>query len=134
MALYQHGNRSIAYQIEFAPFAQDLLLLQGSRFDTQFWRPVLATFKDHAPSGGRVVICEWFESGLSEVQMAQDLAGLIKTLGLHSLHVVACDDAVDVVAEVEKAHPGRFEKTLLFPQVVPRADELSRSILGFLQT
>ena len=131
MAVYQHGSRSIAYQIEFAPFAHDLVLLQSSRFGVEFWNPVLATLRDHTPASGRVVICEWHDAKLSEVQMAEDLAGLIKTLGLNSVHVVACDDAVDIVAEIEKLYPGRFENTLLYPQSVPRSDELSRSIREF---
>lgn len=133
MAVYQHGNRSIAYQIEFAPFAHDLVLLQSSRFDAGFWQPVLSNLRDHTPASGRVIVCEWHDSNLNEAQMAADLVGLLKTLGLNAIHVVACDDAVDVVAEIEKQNPGCFENTLFFAQNVPRPDELSRSIREFSQ-
>jgi len=131
MAVYQHGNRTIAYQIEFAPFSHDLVLLQSSRFNMEFWKPVLSNLRDHTPASGRVMVCDWHDGKLDEMKMAEDLVGLIKTLGLNSVHVVACDDAVDVVAEIEKLSPGWFENTLLYPQSVPRPDELSKSIREF---
>ena len=131
MAIFFHGNRSIAYQSQLAPFSHDLLLLQASRFSTDFWQPVLDDLKDQTPTGGRVVVCEWFEKGLDVATMAKDLDNLIKTLGLQAVHVVACDDAVGVVKEIEKQNAGRFENTLLYPQSVPRTDDLSRSIRDF---
>lgn len=131
MSVFFHNNRSIPYRIEFAPFQHDLLLLQSSRFGMEFWKPVLENLNSHPPSSGRVVVCEWYEKGHDETQLAKELVALMKTLGLNSVHVVACDDAVDVVAEVEKLHPGRFENTLLYPQSVPRPDDLSRAIREF---
>ena len=131
MSIFIHDNRSITYRIEFAPFQHDLLLLQSSRYGLDFWKPVLENLNDHPPSNGRVVVCDWFAKDLDETQMAKDLNQLMKTLGLNSVHVVACDDAVDVVAEIEKDNPGRFENTLLFPQSVPRTDDLSRAIREF---
>jgi hypothetical protein len=133
MAVYHHANRTIAYQMEFAPFQHDLLLLQSSRFTTDFWRPVLENLGQHTPSSGRVVACDWFDKNLSEQELAKDLDQLIKTIGLTSVHVVACDDAVDLVGELEKLSPGRFENTLLYPQSVPRPEQLSRSIRAFSQ-
>jgi len=131
MAVFHHGNRSIAYQVQFAPFSHDLVMLQSSRFHIDFWKPVLEGLKDSPPANGRVVICEWYEKGLSEAQMAEDLNSLMKILGLQSIHVVACDDAVEIVGELETKHSGRFENTLLYPQSVPRPEDLSRSIREF---
>lgn len=133
MAIFSFGNRNIPYKTEFAPFMHDLLLLQSSRYGFDFWSPVLENLKDHPPSSGRVVACQWFEKGLTEAQMTEDLNNFIKTLGLHSLHVVACGDAVDIVGELEKLYPGRFDNTLFYPQSVPRPEDLSRSIREFSQ-
>ena len=133
MPVFVFGNRSIAHQIEFAPFSHDLLLLQSSRHNLDFWRPVMDNLKENPPSSGRVVVCDWFEKGASETKMAEDLNQLIKTIGLHSLHVVACGDAVDIIGEIEKANPGRFENTLFYPQTIPRVEDLSRSIREFSQ-
>ncbi|MGZ3721558.1 MAG: hypothetical protein ACXVA9_01425 [Bdellovibrionales bacterium] len=131
MAVFFHGNRSIAYQSHFAPFAHDLLLLQSSRFNTDFWGPVLEKFDQEPKASGRIITCEWFDAKLDTATMAEDLNNLLQTLGLHTLHVVACDDAVKVITELEKKYPGSVDKTLLFPQSLSRNEELARSVHEF---
>ncbi len=133
MAIFSHNSRSIAYQTEFAPFRHDLLLLQSSRFSMEFWRPILESLGDLPRSSGRLVTCEWYDKLRDEAQMAEDLNAWIKTLGLQDLHVVACADAVDTVNEFEKLYPGRIEKTLFYPQMVPPAQDLTRFIREFSQ-
>jgi len=130
MALFIHGNRSINYQIQFAPFSHDLLLLQGSRLGLEFWTPVLENLKGHPSEQGRIVACEWHQKGLSEAEMATDLTNLMKTLGLQDVHVVACEDAVGLVKQIEKQDAKRFSGTLLYPST-PRSEDLSRSVQEF---
>lgn len=131
MAVFFHGNRSIAYQSHFAPFAHDLLLLQSSRFNTDFWGPVLESFGEEPKANGRIITCEWFDKKLDTDTMAEDLNNLLQTLGLQTLHAVACDDAVKVITELEKKYPASIDKTLLYPQSAPRNDELLRAIREF---
>jgi hypothetical protein len=131
MAVFSHGNRTIAYHSQFAPFQHDLLLLQSSRFHQDFWQPVLEDLKEDLRSSGRIVTCEWYEKDLDTATMAEDLNNLLQTLGLHSLHVVACDDAVKVVNELERKYPGSVSKTLLYPQSLPKVDDLARTVREF---
>ncbi len=133
MAVFFHNGRTLAYQSDFAPFSHDLLLLHSSNFKPEFWRPVLEVFAAQPSASGRVVTCEWFEAGRDIEMMAGDLSGLVRTLGLHSLHVVACGDAVEVVTAMTRLHAEIFSKTLLFPQNVPRGEDLERAIRDFVQ-
>lgn len=130
MAIFLYNNRSIAYQMELAPFAPDLVLLQGSRFGPEYWRPVLEDLSLAEPAGGRILTCDWSAEAFKEAQ-GEDLIRLIQTLGLQSVHLVACDDAVDLVASVQKINPALFEKTLLFPVNPPRGEELKRAVRAF---
>jgi hypothetical protein len=131
MAVFFHGNRSIAYQSRLAPFSHDLLLLQSSRFNADFWNPVLEGLPNHSSGSGRIITCEWFAKDLDTATLAEDLNGFLQTLGLHSLHVVACDDAVKVITELEQRYPGAVDKTLHYPQSHPRMDELTRAVREF---
>jgi hypothetical protein len=131
MAVFSHGNRTIAYHSQFAPFQHDLLLLQSSRFNPEFWQPVLEDLKEDHMASGRIVTCEWFKKDLDTAALAEDLNNLLQTMGLHSLHVVACDDAVKVVNELERRYPGSVDKTLLYPQSLPKMDDLARTVREF---
>ena len=125
MALFQHNNQTLAYQIDFAPFAHDLILLQSSKFNADYWRPVMDEFRDEAPAGGRVITCEW------PLHDAAFMDRFLSMLGLHHAHVVAMGDAADLVREIEKIEPGVFAKTLLFPQGGPKAHDLVRTVREF---
>lgn len=131
MAIFFHGNRTIAYHSQFAPFAHDLLLLQSSKFNPDYWSPLLEDFKASGTASGRIVTCEWYDPKLDTATLAEDLNNFLQTLGLHTLHVVACDDAVKVITELEKKYPGSIDKTLFFPQPIPRGEEFSRAVKEF---
>lgn len=134
MAIFYHDNRSIEYDAEFAPFHHDMILLQSSRLTPETWRQVTDVLTAERPSSGRVVTCNWFDETFPPKRLAEDMLGLIKTLGLQSIHVVACDDAVDLVGEIEKLHPGLIEKTLLYPESLPHPEDLTRAIRDFSKT
>jgi hypothetical protein len=130
MALFQHGHRSIDYRVEPAPFPQDLVLLQGSKFNTDFWRPVLEALHRAGPGSGRILVCDWSPDGLSDDEAATELQGLIKGLGFSPTDVVACGDAVAAVNTWEKSGEGVSRK-LVFPGLTPKSDELIRQISAF---
>ncbi len=133
MALYQHDGLLLPYQIHFAPFAHDLLLLQGSRFNSDYWIPVLNDWKEEVPAGGRVITCDWQPETVGEGALAEFFHRFFQTLGLHDLFVVACDDAVAVVHKIEADFPGMVNKTLLFPRNPPRGDELKAAVNEFVK-
>jgi hypothetical protein len=132
MAVFQYHNHSISYSTEFAPFAQDLILLQSSKFNQDFWRPVREELADFETGPGRVMVCEWGELSTQIGERAQIFARLLATLGLHDPHVVAFGDAVDLVAELQRKESVVFVKTLLFPQGGPKGDELKRVVREFV--
>lgn len=133
MALFQFNNQSLPYQVEFAPFSYDLVLLQSSRFSTEFWSPVIADLTKviglHA--GGRILTCDWKIAGFDEDQQADFFSRLLQTLGMHGAQVVAFDDAVRMASSVEKLHPGIFSKTLFYPQGGPKAEPLEKAVREF---
>lgn len=133
MAVFFHNGRTLAYQSDFAPFSHDLLLLHGSKFTPDFWQSVLADLQMQPAASGRVVTCEWFEAGRDVDTLARDLCGLVRTLGLHSLRLVACGDAVDLAAAMTRLETDIFVKTLLFSQNVPRGEDLQRAIRDFVK-
>src|ERR1044072_9952990 len=128
MAVFFHNNRSTTYQMDLGPFAADLVLLQGSSFTPDYWKPVMAELGAMPPAGGRILTCDWSgESGRPAEEQAEDFVRLVETLGLHSIHIVATDDAAEVVGEAAKRHPDLFNKTLLIPVNVPKGEELARA-------
>ena len=128
MAVFQYNNRSIPYEIQFAPVHFDIMLLQGSEHTPTLWRDVRDSMKELTPQGGRIVTCEWADPKVSDDQLAKDFVRLVQTLGLASVRVVAFDDAVEMVAEAQRLHPGIFEKTLFFPQGGPKGEDLVRMV------
>ncbi|MBX3022977.1 MAG: hypothetical protein KF799_14980 [Bdellovibrionales bacterium] len=130
MAVFQYNNRSISYHLELAPFAADLILLQGSRFDASYWRPVLDELVGGAPAGGRIMTCEWSNEGENRIQ-PEDFVRLVQTLGLQKVHLVACEDAVELIAGVQRLEPAIFEKTLFYPTQVPKGEDLKRAVRVF---
>jgi hypothetical protein len=133
MALFQHNSRSIPYHIDFGPFAFDLVLLQSSKFSEDFWRPIKEMLNESEPAGGRVLVCDWFDSSGPRSRWADDLGKLISTLGLASVRIVAMDDAVDVAAEAERLYPGVFDRTLFFPAGGPKGEDLKRAVREFCE-
>ena len=132
MAVFFHNNRSTTYQMDLGPFAADLVLLQGSSFTPEYWKPVMTELGAMPPAGGRIVTCDWAgESGRPTDEQAEDLVRLIQTLGLHTIHIVATDDAAEVVGEAAKKHLNLFNKTLLIPVNVPKGEELARAVRDF---
>jgi len=129
MAVFQFNNLLLPYEIHFAPFAHDLVLLQGSRFNSDYWRPLLQEWTDTA--GGRVLTCDWQPGGMDVGEQAKYFHRLIQTLGLCRLSVVACDDAVALVEELERDFPGVVSRSLLFARNAPRGDELKRAVNEF---
>ncbi len=128
MALFQFNGRIIPYKIQLAPFAFDLVLLQGSKFTGDFWRPVLQDMEKRTNSGGRLLTCDWADQALDDKRVTEDFVKLLQTLSLTSVRVVAFDDAVELVAEAQLLVPGLFDKTLFFPEGGPKGDELTRAV------
>lgn len=125
MAVFFHNNRTIPYDMALAPFAADLFLLQGSRFTADYWKPVLEDLaSDGAAGGGRILTLEWPSEGFQ----AEDVVRLLQTLGMHNIHLVACDDAVQLIAEVQRLQPALFVKTLFYPTAAPKGDELVQAV------
>lgn len=133
MALFQHNSRSIPYQIEFGPFTFDLVLLQSSKFSEDFWRPTKEMLREFEPAGGRILVCDWFDSSGPRSRWADDLGRLISTLGLASVRVVAMEDAVDVAAETARLYSLAFERTLFFPAGGPKGEDLKRAVREFCE-
>lgn len=134
MALFQFNNQAMPYGVEFAPFSYDLVLLQSSRFSTEFWTPVIEDLthvmgQQHA--GGRILTCDWKIPGFDDNQQAEFFSRLLQTLGMHGAQVVAFDDAVKMASSVERLHPGIFTKTLFFPQGGPKAEPLEKAVREF---
>lgn len=135
MALFQFNDRTIPYHIHLGPFGFDLVLLQGSKFNSDFWRPVIEDLEALPSQGGRLLTCDWAEGvGESKAQdQAQICIRLLQTLGMDSAWVVAFDDAVKLLAEMQKAQSGLVEKTLLFPVEGPKGADLKRAVRDFCQ-
>lgn len=133
MALFQFNNQALAYDVEFAPFTYDLVLLQSSRFSTEFWAQVIDDLtKISGPhAGGRILTCDWKVADFNEEQQAEFFAKLLLTLGMHGAQVVAFDDAVKMASAVERLHPGIFSKTLFYPQGGPKAEPLEKAVREF---
>lgn len=131
MGIFHHGGRAISYAIDSAPFAHDLLLLQSSKFNTGFWRPLLESLAEGPQSGGRIVTCEWYESGQTDDKLADDLKIFCDSLGLGPLDVVACGEGVPVLKTIEAKHPAMVRKKLAFAHALPKVDEMNRLITEF---
>jgi hypothetical protein len=131
MALFQYNNILLPYQIHFAPFAHDLILLQGSKFNSDYWLPILTDWKGGASAGGRVVTCDWSPEGMAGGDLAEYFHRFFQTLGLHSVRAVACDDAAKIVQDLEADFPGAVEKSLLFPRHAPKGEELKKAVAEF---
>jgi len=130
MAIFFNNNRAISHQMELAPFAADLILLQGSRFSPEYWRPVLEDLGSMPPAGGRILTCDWTDDGFKNIQ-PEDFVKLIHSLGLQQIHLVACDDAVELMSGVQRLQPTIFEKTLFYPNNAPRGEDLKRAVRAF---
>ena len=110
MAVFQYDNKTLPYEVDFAPFTHDLLLLQGSRFNADFWKPMVEVLKEEPAAGGRIVRCD------SEISSPEFLKRFIATLGLHHVHVVAIGDASELIKDLEKSEPDIFSRVLLLTQ------------------
>jgi hypothetical protein len=123
MAVFQYNNLVLPYQVAFAPFPHDLLLLQDSRFTPDFWKPVLEDLSGEPAAGGRIVTCEapWPEPEFFD--------RFISTLGLHNVYTASIGDGTDLVKKLERAEPGRFVKTLFLNQNIKSGD-LAREVRG----
>lgn len=132
MALFQYNNILLPYQIHFAPFEHDLLLLQGSKFNSDYWLPVLSGWKAENSAGGRIVTCDWQPEGMAGGDLVEYFYRFFLTLGLHSLKVVACDDAAKLVQDLEADFPGSFDESLVFAKNPPRGEDLIRALREFL--
>jgi len=133
VAVFQFNNRTIPYRIVLGPFHFDLVLLQGSKFRSDFWEPVLSDLKDRPYGGGRILTCEWAEEKAGDKQLAADFVKLMQTLALVSVRAVAFDDAVEMVAEAQNLQPRLFERTLFFPEGGPKGEALNRAVLDLCQ-
>lgn len=133
MALFQFNERIIPYQIHLAPFGFDLVMLQGSKFTGEFWRPVIQDMQKLPTAGGRLLTCDWADEKFDDQRLTADFVKLMQTIGMTAARVVAFDDAVELVAEAQQLSPGLFEKTLLFSEGGPRGDELKRAVRELCQ-
>jgi|GEM_PF-3777958 len=132
MALFQYNNILLPYQIHYAPFACDLLLLQGSRFNSDYWLPVLVDWKGASAGGGRVITVDWQPEGMTGGDLAEYFNRFFQTLGLHALRVVACDDAAKIVQDLQADFPGAVHESLLFAKNAPKGDELKKAVHDFI--
>lgn len=130
MAVFLNNHQSLIYHIDKAPFVHDLVLLQDSGSNRQFWLPVLEDFGAQASHAGRVLTCDW-PVDVKVEDLASHFLRLVQTLALHNVHVVAFNDAVAVVDEIQNLQLGTFERTLLFPQGGPRGEEMVSAIRAF---
>lgn len=131
MAIVLIADRTIEYQIHPAPFKHDVLLLQSSKFNTGFWRPVLEALQRQTKDSGRVLVCEWSMAGRDTQAHAADLEALVTALGMKPLDVVAIGDATEVFDHWEKTHPASIGKNMKFTQTIPKGDDLIREISDF---
>lgn len=132
MALFQFNNQTLPYEIHFGPFPFDLVLLQSSRFSSEFWRDVIDGLSHgHGHGGGRILVCDWKISEFNLDEQAAHFSRLLQTLGMHGAYVVAFDDAVRMTSTVEKVHPGTFAKTLFFAQGGPKGEPLEKTVKEF---
>ena len=126
MALFQYDNKTLPYEVHFAPFTHDLLLLQGSRFNADFWKSVVQSLKDEPHAGGRVVHCD----GL--LASPEFLKRFMGTLGLQKVYVVAIGDACELVQSLERSDPDIFSNILLLTQGASlKGAELEQQIREF---
>ncbi|MGE0526184.1 MAG: hypothetical protein AB7G93_03100 [Bdellovibrionales bacterium] len=131
MAVFQRNGRVMTYSIEPAPVDFDLVLVQGARFAPEYWATVRAELAGRGRRDGRIVLAEWFDSKRSERELAEDFVHLIKSLGLVSVHVVAVDEGVDLVRDVQRLEPQLIEKSLLFANGGSKREDMARSISEF---
>ena len=82
--------------------------------------------------GGRVVTCDWSAEGLAGHALLEHFQRFILTLGLQTLHVVACDDAVAVGEGLEADFPGVIVRSLYFPRNAPRGEQLWNAVQEFV--
>jgi hypothetical protein len=134
MSVYHHANRTIKYNIVPAPFDHDLLLMQGSKYSMEMWRPFLASLIPPAPHRGRVVMLEWHDPQFGPTALVADCERFMRTLGLHSVKIVACEDAVLVARELARHHSDLVADLLVFPDLTPGGEELLTAIRAFSQT
>lgn len=126
MALFQYDNITLPYEVNFAPFSHDLLLLQGSRFNADIWKPLVEKLKDETAGGGRIVYCD----GL--IPSSEFLKRFVGTLGLQKVYVVALGDACDLVVDIEKSDPDIFLDVLALTQGASlKGAELEQQIREF---
>ena len=126
MAVFQYDNKMLPYEVAFAPFSHDLLLLQGARFNADFWKPLVEDLNLEPAAGGRIVRCD------STIASAEFLKRFMGTLGLHSVHVVAIGDASELVKDLEKSDPDIFARVLLLTQGASlRGAELEQQVREF---
>lgn len=131
MALFHHNNRGISYRIERAPFPFDLVLLQSSQLSMEAWNPIVAQLQGQPAAGGRILLCEWYDSQVQAEQLAEDLTRLLQSLALHSVRVVAMEEAVGIVTKAQRQTPNLFEDTLLFSKNPPKGEALEQAISEF---
>ncbi len=137
MAIFQYGNRTLPYSIDYSPVSFDLLLLQPSNMTEVYWVDVLGDIRVQPRLGGRVVTVGWSEASLdkrvlSDENFAEDLAVFISSIGLVDLHIVAAGDAVGLVAWLQKHRSEVVKKSLLYPDGVPKSETLIREIRQIL--
>jgi hypothetical protein len=124
MAIFERNNQSLEYRLSPAPFAADLVLIQGTRMTPQVWADVLADYAEEPVAGGRILTLEL-------VTDAEMLAIFLQTLGLYRVHVVAADDAVAVVEAAQRQHSDLFAKTLFYAGGLPKGQALVEAIRVF---
>lgn len=130
MAVFQFNNISLPYRVDFSPLDFDLVLLQNSSFSAPFWNPVIEDLGFGGARSGRILTCDWVESGAPN-DRPKNFSRLIQTLGLQQIHVVGMNDAVVLIDEMERLHPGLFEEKLLYAHSSPKGAELVTAVRAF---
>lgn len=118
MAVFQFGGHQLPYFTQFAPFAENLVLLQDSRFDAGFWAPFLDEIGDQPRLGKRVLTLDW--PAVPAEERPRFFLRLMRTLGMAPVHAVAMGDAVGLVAEMRALEPEVFSGVLENPPGAPK--------------
>ncbi len=110
-----------------------MLLLQGSKFNSDYWLPVLNEWKEEPGRGGRIITCDWQPEGMTGGDLAEYFYRFFQTLGLHGLKIVACDDAAKLAQELKSDFGDSVDDMLVFAQNAPRGQALLTAVKDFLK-
>jgi hypothetical protein len=130
MPLYFHDNRTIDHRIATSDLPFDLVLLQDSKMNIEFWQPVVQDLQSEDSQAGRILLCNWWIQDLSNEALSEGLEGLLRSLGFQGIRMVACGDSAEVASLLQKHQVVEIKKLQAYRQT-PSMDDLINAIHGF---